>query len=153
MRRSQPMKRREFLARSYDACLLGLMGMVATRWSALAAQGAGATARRKGRRIMLDEVTADVFAEHLGSTFHIHHESGLPLVVSLIEATPLALLAGTESTPTKREPCSIIFRGPLDPVLPQQIYRIEHESLGRMDLFLVPLGPDKEGMRYEAVFN
>ncbi|MHC5109346.1 MAG: DUF6916 family protein [Planctomycetota bacterium] len=42
---------------------------------------------------------------------------------------------------------------PHEPMLPQQIYRIEHEILGQMDSFIVPLGPDAKGMRYEAVFN
>jgi len=153
MRQSQDIKRREFLARTCDACLVGFMGLVTTHWSASAAKGAVATARREGRCIMLDEVTADVFVEHLGSPFRIHNDGGLPLVVHLIEATPLTPPAKNGSAPSKREPCSIIFRGPLEPVLPQQIYRIEHESLGRLDLFLVPLGPDAKGMRYEAVFN
>ena len=147
------MKRREFLTRTYNAVSIGLAGLVATLWSALAEEETGPSARRKGNRIMLNEVTADVFAEHLGSTFHIHHESGLPLVVSLIEATPLTTPANSGSTSTRCQPCSIIFRGPFDPVLPQKTYRIQHESLGRMDFFLVPIGPDAKGMRYEAVFN
>jgi hypothetical protein len=30
---------------------------------------------------------------------------------------------------------------------------VEHTTLGRFDLFLVPLGPDDAGARYEAVFS
>ena len=37
--------------------------------------------------------------------------------------------------------------------LPQGTYPMEHETLGRLEVFLVPLGPDAQGMRYEAVFN
>jgi hypothetical protein len=48
---------------------------------------------------------------------------------------------------------AILFRGPLAPFLPQRTYRVEHEKLGSLDIFLVPLGPDEEGMQYEAVFN
>jgi hypothetical protein len=48
---------------------------------------------------------------------------------------------------------SLLFRGPMAPVLPQRIYRLDHNSLGRLEIFLVPLGPDGEGMQYEAVFN
>lgn len=150
---SQAMKRRDFLARSYDAGKIGLVGLVLGRWSVFAALGNCASERGEGRPIMLDEVTTDLFEAHLGSSFYIHHDSGLPLTVKLIEATPLTTSGEARSVPTKREPCSIIFRGPLEPVLPQQIYRIQHDSLGRMDLFLVPVGPDEEGMRYEAVFN
>ena len=53
----------------------------------------------------------------------------------------------------KRQAFSLIFRGPCEPVLPQRIYPLASETLGALELFLVPIGPDKEGMRYEAVFT
>jgi hypothetical protein len=52
-----------------------------------------------------------------------------------------------------RSPFSIVFRGPREPVLPQRIYTFSHEKLGSFELFIVPIGPDDEGMRYEAVFS
>lgn len=58
--------------------------------------------------------------------------------------------------PGGRVPFSLIFRHSLLPqnaYLPQQIYHLEHPTLGTLDLFLVPLGPDSEGMRYEAIFT
>ena len=48
---------------------------------------------------------------------------------------------------------SVIWRGPRDRVLPQQIYQVLHPQLGALDLFLVTVGPDAEGMRYQAVFT
>lgn len=48
---------------------------------------------------------------------------------------------------------SLIFNGPLAPVLPQRIYHLNHESLGSMEIFLVPVGPEGQSMQYEAVFN
>jgi hypothetical protein len=30
---------------------------------------------------------------------------------------------------------------------------VEHDNLGAFDLFLVPIGPEKERMCYQAVFN
>ena len=50
---------------------------------------------------------------------------------------------------------SLVFRGPSTPVFPQRIYRVEHDELEGVELFLVPIGPDggKDGMRYEAVFG
>jgi hypothetical protein len=52
-----------------------------------------------------------------------------------------------------REQFSLVFREPSGVVLPQMIYRVEHDELGAFELFLVPIGPDAEGMRYEAVFT
>jgi hypothetical protein len=37
--------------------------------------------------------------------------------------------------------------------LPQQIFTLSHPDLGDFDLFLVPLGPEGDRMRYEAVVN
>jgi hypothetical protein len=47
----------------------------------------------------------------------------------------------------------LLFRGPRTPVLPQRIYRLEHAVMGPLEIFLVPIGPDAEGMRYQAVFT
>ena len=52
-----------------------------------------------------------------------------------------------------RDAFSIVFRGDSNLNLPQQIYRISHEQMGSMDIFIVPIGPDEEGMCYEAVFS
>jgi hypothetical protein len=52
-----------------------------------------------------------------------------------------------------RQPFSLIFRGPLTPVLTQQIHVIHSPVLGELEIFLVPVGPDEQGMRYQAVFS
>lgn len=60
-----------------------------------------------------------------------------------------------------RTPFALVFHGPSEPVLPQGMYRLEHQDLGVLELFLVPIGPDlpaepegrPAGMRYEAVFG
>lgn len=62
---------------------------------------------------------------------------------------------------TARNPFSVVFGGPAEPVLPQGICRLEHEQLGPLDVFLVPVGPGEPAapgpaaaaMRYEAVFS
>jgi hypothetical protein len=46
-----------------------------------------------------------------------------------------------------------VFRGPQDVSLPQRIYRVEHAGIGAFEIFLVPIGPDEGGHRYEAVFT
>lgn len=54
-----------------------------------------------------------------------------------------------------REPFSVIFLGPLEPILAQSMYRLRHSELGELDLFLVPVGPDRDnsGIQYEAIFS
>lgn len=50
-------------------------------------------------------------------------------------------------------PFSVVLRGARELRLAQGIYRLQHPSLGALDLFVVPIGPDAHGMRYEIVFN
>jgi len=100
---------------------------------------------------MLDKVTVSRFRECLGTTFRIRSASGR-VDLELIEASPIGVQASAPGA-SNRQAFSIVFRGPAEPVLMQQIHALEHAALGRLDLFLVPIGPDAKGMRYEAVFN
>jgi hypothetical protein len=82
-----------------------------------------------------------------GEPFQLHSGAVPPFEVELINVTERPLEDGP------RAQFSLVFRGGPDPPLQQRIYRLEHERLGPLDLFLVPLGPDATGQRYEAVFN
>jgi hypothetical protein len=48
---------------------------------------------------------------------------------------------------------SLFFDGPLDRYLPQRVYRLTHEAMGEIDIFLVPLEKKENAFGYEAVFN
>jgi hypothetical protein len=97
---------------------------------------------------MLQDLTPGSFEEHLGSRFHIHAGDGRS-----VEAELYQVARHEEHDGPRKQPFSLFLRGPRDIVLPQQIYRVEHERMGTMEIFLVPVGPDEQGMRYEAVFN
>ena len=89
----------------------------------------------------------------LGNTFRIEYGAEAALEVELIEATGLRSRPPRPGQPPRREPFSIVFRGPKTIVLPQRMYKISHEKFGPLDLFIVPIGPDDTGMCYEAVFT
>lgn len=97
---------------------------------------------------MLQDLTPSLFSEHLGSTFRIQLGGGQSLDAELFEV----LLHEAHGGPRK-QPFSIHLRGPKGAALPQAIYRMEHDKLEPMEIFLVTIGPDEKGMRYEAVFN
>jgi hypothetical protein len=63
------------------------------------------------------------------------------------------LVSATELNEGSGRPFSVVFRGPRDALFPQRTYRMEHEEIGAFDIFLVHIGPDEEGLLYEAVFN
>jgi hypothetical protein len=98
---------------------------------------------------VLSELTHATFAKELGSAFQLHNGAATPLTLELVEATEV----NGKAPRTERNPFSLIFRGPKTPWVEQKIYRLEHERLGTLDIFLVPLGPDQKGMRYEAIFT
>jgi hypothetical protein len=95
------------------------------------------------------ELSLETFAGHLGEDFRIHATEERVVDVRLGEATAL----GEPFIPGGRAPFSIIFRGTTEGIVPQGIYKLDHDALGSFELFLVPLEPDANGARYEAVFS
>lgn len=95
----------------------------------------------------LANLTLETFEACLEERFDLDPGEGSPLALMLVEASAYGSARGD------RQPFSLIFRGPMEPVLTQQIYSLSHATLGELGLFLVPVGPDDQGMCYEAVFN
>lgn len=98
---------------------------------------------------MLESLTQKDFLEKVGEEFRIVNRDA-PIVLTLVEAIDLSR---PDAPGPRRSPFSLVFRGPLAPVMPQRTYALEHASLGRLEIFIVPIGPDANGMRYEAIFN
>jgi hypothetical protein len=101
---------------------------------------------------MLDKLTIDMFAAHLGEKFRLRMDPERVVEVELLQVTPLKSLKanGHEAT---RAPFSVVFRGPLSLVAQQRIYPFEHDAMGTHEIFIVPLGPEQGGMLYEAIFS
>jgi hypothetical protein len=94
---------------------------------------------------VLESFTLATFEPYVGEMFPIH-DGDERLETTLIAAQ--AVGSGGDG----RDPFSVVFRGPPGVVLEQRIYRIDHPSMGTLELFIVPIGPDDSGMCYEAVF-
>jgi hypothetical protein len=92
---------------------------------------------------MLDTLTIDDFRPLLNDHFRIAPDGAEAFEVELIEVTEIP------REPGGRAPFSLVFRGGPNPPLPQRIYRVEHEKLGELDIFLVPIAVDQ----YQAVFT
>ena len=69
-------------------------------------------------------------------------------------AFSLTLTNVVEHVKTERqEVFSLFFYGPADSFVSQGIHRLKHSQMGELELFLVPVGRDKNGFHYEAAFN
>lgn len=90
------------------------------------------------------------FAPYLHDKFYIRLGNGEAYPLELVELRDLGAAPG----PAFAKPFALTLRSP-DPTayLPQRTYRLEHEHLGGLDLFMVPLGPDAYGMQYEIIFS
>jgi hypothetical protein len=91
----------------------------------------------------LETLTAGDFAALLGDRFRIAPDGAPPFEVDLVEVTEIP------REPGGRAPFSLVFQGGPSPPLPQRIRRVEHEQLGAIEIFLVPIAAD----RYEVVFT
>lgn len=89
-----------------------------------------------------------IFAEQVGSQFHVETATGQRIAATLIEADSLGNRAGGDQ-PVPLRPFSLLFEVAEDCALPQSTYQVHHEYLGTMALFLVPIGSGK----LESVFN
>src|SRR5437667_1360485 len=95
--------------------------------------------------VPLTEMSFATFAGLRPSKFRVRAGETTSVELELIEATP------HEST--DEGSFSLVFVGPPNQFLPQQTYRFAHDKLGAFDLFIVPVGKDRKGFQYEAIFN
>lgn len=100
--------------------------------------------------VMVDKLTVQAFRRHLNERFDIR--LGAEEQTVTLELVEVSELDDSYGSP-REAPFSLIFRGPQQFYLPQQIYTLRHEVMGSMDIFLVPIRPDEHGMRAQAIFN
>ena len=101
----------------------------------------------------LAHLTVDDFAPLVGEVFAIHAGDAGTIELELTEAATHDPAARAADDSGRRSAFSAVFRGPVEPILAQQICRLENDSLGPLEIFIVPIGRDEAGARYEAVFT
>src|SRR5689334_21860963 len=104
--------------------------------------------------MQLSELTFEHFEPHIGQVFLIRYDPDQTLETTLVKVARLGSEPPSDKPPKRRWAFSLVFQGPMSPVLSQRIYTVEHAALGTLEMFLVPLGPDsdQQGMHYEAIF-
>ena len=102
---------------------------------------------------MLESLDITTFAGRVGEVFRLVVDERTTISTRLIAVTPANGGSANPARAGGRTPFSLVFRSPPGAPMPQRIYRLQHEELGQLELFLVPIGPDADGMCYEAVFS
>lgn len=99
----------------------------------------------------LETVTLETFTPLMGTEFTIHLNQHESLSLRLSEMKPLG-----HGVAGGRNPFALLFYHdhlPKNAHLPQGTFTLHHTIGGSFTIFLVPLGPDAQGMRYEAIFT
>jgi hypothetical protein len=93
----------------------------------------------------MEHFSLGVFSEQLNTEFSL----------SLPEQTiPLRLSEAVDKgSNARQEQFSLVFQGPLQPVLQQNTYSFKHTQLGEFMLFIVPIGQNGAGIQYQVIFN
>ncbi len=103
----------------------------------------------------IEKLTLEIFSPLVNSKFKLSVDDGHAVEVELTEAKALG---GPHTVKPDRdgmvqEVFSLLFDGPVNPILPQRIYLFEHEKIGRFEIFIVPVEKIPAGIRYQALFN
>jgi hypothetical protein len=112
---------------------------------------------------MAVELVSETFSGCVGETFQVAPAEGdaFETVLSSCEETPYGEASEWRRT-IERVPFSLLFHArPADAggaagagSLPRQgTFTLRHPELGEFQLFMVPLGPDEQGMRWQAVVS
>jgi hypothetical protein len=75
------------------------------------------------------------------------------LAVQLVQARPAKVDADRPANAPRRQGFSLLFRAAGNAPLSQDTYTVRHGSLGKLGMFLVPVGPAGGSQQIEAVFG
>ena len=89
------------------------------------------------------------FAPYVDTVFRIYPDSSRTVKTTLVSVGDIGPVPDMKAA--GRECFVLRFRG--TEKLRQNTYKIEHEALGRFELFLVPAGNNKKSVYYHAVIN
>ena len=98
---------------------------------------------------MAERLSEEDFAKQLHTKFRVRAEGA----EAELELDEVAGFQGGANEQAGMERFSIFFEGPPDVFLQQGVYTLDHEQLGELTLFIVPVERSGGGFRYESVFN
>ena len=106
-------------------------------------------------QVPLDQVNYATFSALVKTRFRVRAGAGSQIELELTEARQLQIPAPSKPGGSLRqgECFSLFFNGPLTSFLNQNTYEFEHDQLGKVSLFMVPIGKTQEAFQYEVVFN
>ena len=99
---------------------------------------------------MDDSYTAEDFSRNVNTKFLVNVDPAEAIELELVGVEVRKVEPNEQSG---MERFSTFFQGPPNYMLPQRTYELLHPQMGELQIFLVVIGQDEHGIRYEAVFN
>lgn len=97
---------------------------------------------------MLENLGIEDFRRVRNTKFRLYDDASNHVDIELVE------VVDEQVNPTEKgERFSLFFHVPVQSMIPQRIYEMEHEQLGKLQMFIVPVSAEENGFRYQAVFN
>jgi hypothetical protein len=96
-------------------------------------------------------LNGETFSRYLNTKFSFSHGVVEGVAVKLIEVNDLT--PKVDQTGNGQECFSLVFKGSHNAALRQETYRVTHASIGNFSMLVTPVGRNREGIYYEAVFN
>ena len=91
----------------------------------------------------------EFFASHLKETFSLSlGESSIDMTLVQAQRRPPRVVAGLRA-----EPFTLYFKCQSPVLLPQKMYPFKNDGTGTLNIFIVPVARERDGVVYEAVFN
>ena len=91
----------------------------------------------------------EFFAPHVREVFSMTvGESSVDMTLMEARRRPPRVVAGLRA-----EPFTLYFKSQSQVVLPQKMYPFKVKGSQSLNIFIVPVARDKDGIVYEAVFN
>lgn len=95
------------------------------------------------------QFTSTDFSSHLNQPFKLE-VAPLPPILLQLRAVRNLNEAENGQTPVRKNAFVVVFNGPLRPLLPKQIYCLEHPTMGKIKLLFAPIGSNGTAMQYQA---
>jgi hypothetical protein len=103
--------------------------------------------------VPLEQLNFESFAGLAKTRFRVWIDAQDSIDLELCEVTPRRVSSTGGVRSLTYEHFALEFLGPADRLLPQRMYWFESAAIGRFELFIVPVGRDQTGTRYQATFN
>lgn len=99
-------------------------------------------------------VNKSTLSELLNTEFRVRSAGSKRTKLRLVKVIDSISSSEDEAQDTgTRESFLVVFRGSRRAPLKQETYILEHQTIGRFALFLVPASETDRELRYEAIFN